>query len=329
MQLINIDNKEQLNNFVGAEPHSQFIQSWEWGEFQQGVSGRVWRIGVEEEGKIIASAKLIEKILPMGKRYFYCGRGPVVSEKLHEEDEEKYDEALEMIFMETERIAKDEGAMFLRFDPIHKTHHSKYEIFQTHSVQPRQTLVLNIEKSEDEILKEMHQKTRYNINLAVKKGVSIVEADVSRFEEFWHLLDQTSGRDKFRPHGRNYYQAMLNISNNFLKLFFAEHENRPIAAGIFTFFGDTATYLHGGSANDNRDVMAPYLLQWHAIKLARQLGYKYYDFHGIDETNYPGVTRFKKGFGGKERDYRGTFDLVYDEGWYSVYKMIRKVRRTF
>ena len=75
--------------------------------------------------------------------------------------------------------------------------------------------------------------------------------------------------------------------------------------------------------------MAPHLLQWHAIKLAKANGQKYYDFHGIDEARWPGVTRFKLGFGGFEVNYPGTFDLVYDPGWYSIYKMVRKVRRTF
>jgi len=75
--------------------------------------------------------------------------------------------------------------------------------------------------------------------------------------------------------------------------------------------------------------MAPHLLQWFQIKLAKNQGFKYYDFHGVDEVKWPGVTRFKFGFGAKQADYPGTFDLVYDQGWYNIYKMVRKVRRTF
>jgi len=329
MKLTNITNKKQLNDFVGGQPQAQFLQSWEWGEFQKQVSGRVWRLGAEDGGRLIASAKLIEKVLPMGKRYFYCGRGPVIDQALLAAKPEIEDQSVELIFNEVEKIARNEKVMFLRFDPLFKIYHSKYRIRQTHSVQPRMTIALDIAKSEDALLAAMHQKTRYNIGLAEKKGVEVVEAGKERFEEFWHLLDQTSGRDKFRPHGRNYYQTMLEIPSEFLKLFFAEYKGKPVAAGIFSFFGDTVAYLHGGSANELRNIMTPFALQWHAIRSAKSLGFRFYDFHGIDPEKYPGVTRFKRGFGGEEKHYPGTFDLVYDEGWYSIYKMIRKVRRTF
>ena len=175
----------------------------------------------------------------------------------------------------------------------------------------------------------MHQKTRYNIRLAEKKGVKIVESGAARFEEFWQLLVSTGDRDEFNLHGRSYYQEMLKFDSNFVKLFFAESEGKLLAVSLVVFFGDMATYIHGGSANENREVMAPYALQWQMIKLAKQMNYKYYDFHGVDEVKWPGVTRFKFGFGAKQADYPGTFDLVYDQGWYNIYKMVRKVRRTF
>jgi len=221
--------------------------------------------------------------------------------------------------------------MFLRFEPIYEFNvlDFSFPIFQTIDVQPSQTLILDLTKSEEEILQAMHQKTRYNIRLAEKKGVKIVEAGADRFEEFWQLLTSTGDRDDFNLHGRGYYQAMLKMDKSFVKLLFAEYQGKPLAGNLVIFFGDTATYIHGGSSNDNREVMAPYAMQWHTIKLAKQAGYKYYDFHGIDETKWPGVTRFKMGFGGQIVKYPGTFDLVYDEAWYNIYKMIRKVRRTF
>lgn len=329
MQLIEITDKKQLNDFVGSQAMSQFLQSWQWGEFQAKVSGRVWRIGVLDDGELVASAKIITKDLPIGRKYFYCARGPIVLNHANKK------EALELLFARIEDLAEQAGVMFLRFDPIHKTKDIKYKtkgdevLVKTHDVQPSKTLVLDLTKSEDEILQEMHQKTRYNIRLAEKKGVKVIEAGADRFEEFWNLLDQTSGRDKFRPHGRNYYQAMLQLDDKPVKLFFSEYKGRLIATALVSFFGDTATYLHGGSANENRAVMAPYVLQWQTIKLAKQLGHRYYDFHGIDEIKWPGVTRFKNGFGGFLVNYPGTFDLVYDQGWYSIYKMVRKIRRTF
>src|SRR3989338_8328575 len=122
---------------------------------------------------------------------------------------------------------------------------------------------------------------------------------------------------------------MIELEDCPVKLYFAEFKGKPISTALISFFGDTATYLHGGSSNQERNVMAPYLMHWHIIKLAKAQGQKYYDFHGISEDKWPGVTRFKKGFGGYELNYPGTFDLAYDQGWYSIYKMVRKVRRTF
>lgn len=329
MQTVEIINKEELNDFLMSQKNNQFIQSWQWGEFQEKVSGKVWRLGVKDNNELVASAKIITKELPAGKKYFYCGRGPIIT------DNTKKLEAARMIFEEIEKLADKENIMFLRFDPVQPIDELDYKtggkeaLIKTFDVQPSHTLILDLSKSLEDLLMEMHQKTRYNIGLADKKGVKIVEGGKSRFEEFWNLLDQTSDRDKFRPHGRNYYEAMLLLENSPIKLFFAEYEGRPIATALVSYFGDTATYLHGGSSNEDRNVMAPYLLQWHAIKLAKANGQKFYDFHGIDEERWPGVTRFKKGFGGMDVTYPGTFDLVYDQGWYAIYQMIRKVRRTF
>jgi peptidoglycan pentaglycine glycine transferase (the first glycine) len=329
MKVISIDSKQQLDGFVGSEKYSQFIQSWDWGEFQRVVSGNVWRVGVEDGGKLVASAKVLKKDLPMGKSYFYCGRGPIFLNKTWNV------EAAALIFGEIERIAKEEMVMFLRFDMDFDAISDVEQIIgdrtfiKSEDVQPAKTLVLDITKTEDEILNAMHQKTRYNINLALKKEVKVTEVAKDRFEDFWNLLDQTTGRDKFRPHGRSYYDAMLDIPTNSLKLMFAEYNGKPLAASIISLFGDSVTYLHGGSANDDRNFMAPYALQWGSIQLAKKLGYKYYDFHGIDEEKWPGVTRFKMGFGGEVINFPGTYDIIYDEGWYSVYQMVRKVRRSF
>jgi len=323
MKIINITNKEQLNNFVGQEKNSQFLQSWEWGEFQEKVSGIIWRIGIEDRGKLVCAAKIIKKSLPMGKSYFYCGRGPVFLNGAWDK------EAGNLIFNEIKKIAGNEMVMFLRFDPTITLPPLNYIIKKTLDVQPANTLILNLAKNEDDLLKEMHQKTRYNIRLAEKKELKITAAGKERFDEFWQLLDQTAGRDKFRPHGISYYKAMLDLPSDFIKLFFIESKKKFLACGLFSFFGDTATYLHGGSASESRNLMAPFLLQWEVIKKAKAGGFKFYDFHGIDEKKWPGVTRFKKGFGGEEINYPGTFDLVYDEGWYQVYKMIRKIRRSF
>jgi lipid II:glycine glycyltransferase (peptidoglycan interpeptide bridge formation enzyme) len=110
------------------------------------------------------------------------------------------------------------------------------------------------------------------------------------------------------------------------KIYFAEYEGKVLCANMMIFYGDTATYLHGGSSSADKNIMAPHLLQWEQIKLAKAKGYKYYDFWGIDEIKWPGVTRFKKGFGGFEVDYGGTWELAITKWKYTLYKLIKRIK---
>ncbi len=325
MNIIDIKNQNELNDFVVSQSTGQFLQSWQWGEFQEKVAGKVFRLGVFDNKEILATATLVKKFLPMGKSYFFCPRGPIFKSTKHQTP------IINFLFDEIKKIAKEEGVIFMRFEPIEELPITDYRlpIKRTLDVEPKKSLILDITQTEDELLKQMHQKTRYNIRLADKKGIKIVEGDVGDFEDLWRLLCETNSRDNFRLHGKKYYQEMLKLNSRFLKLVFAQYRGEKIAVNIITTFGDTATYIHGASANENRNLMAPHLLQWHNITTAKKAGFKRYDFFGIDEKKWPGVTRFKKGFGGQEIEYSGTFDLIADSGWYNIYKTVRKVRRTF
>ncbi|MBU4216731.1 peptidoglycan bridge formation glycyltransferase FemA/FemB family protein [Candidatus Parcubacteria bacterium] len=352
MKLIEL-NKEKLNNFLAEQRYSQFLQSHEWSEFQERVGQRVFRFGVEKDGKIMAVVSLIKKNIGAGKAYFYCPRGPVfwfsriqysVTAGFKLEEGPKV-EIWNFLFTEIKKIAQTENCLFLRFDPTDDFYlkGTSFKVRQTIDVQPSKTLILNLENTEENLLKEMHQKTRYNIRLAEKKGVTIREAGIDEFDKFWALMSETVERDGFRLHGKDYYKKMLStpqpsrsvvgvrvMSDELkIKLYFAEYEGRIIAANIITFFGDMVTYVHGSSSDQDRNVMAPYLLQWEIIKQAKNLGYKHYDFYGIDEIKWPGVTRFKKGFGGQEQTYPGTFDVIFNNFSYKAYQALRWLRRKF
>ncbi len=108
-----------------------------------------------------------------------------------------------------------------------------------------------------------------------------------------------------------------------VELFLADFKNKIIAANIVVFWEKTAIYLHGASDYEQRNLMAPHLLQWEQIKEAKKRGCIEYDFWGIDEKKWPGVTRFKKGFGGREVEYPGAFDLIFQPVWYKIYKIGR------
>ncbi|HOZ56164.1 MAG: Lipid II:glycine glycyltransferase [Parcubacteria group bacterium ADurb.Bin316] len=320
MQIVKLD-KEKLNEFLAIQDHGEFLQSGEWGELLKKDNGKVFRIGIEEHGKLVGVASFVKKTV-FGFNYFFCPRGPVVAES------EKLKVA-SFLFAEIEKAAKREKAIFFRFEPIFNIQSRELGVKLKRSVdvEPSKTAIVNLEKDEEKLLSAMHPKTRYNIRLAEKRGVKIKEGGKDDFDNFWRIMKETVARDGFRLHSKGHYQKMLELDNSFVRLFLAEYNSRIVAAVLSVFFGDTITYVHGASANKDRNVMAPYLLHWHIIKLGKSLGYKYYDFNGIDEHKWPGVTRFKIGFGGAEVDRPGTFDLVLKESGYNIYKILRSIRR--
>ncbi len=312
MKLIYLENPDQVNNFVKQSANSfgaEFLQSYDWGEILVKEEDDILRLGVVENDQLLAVATLVKKIINNHYFYWYCPRGPLGQI-----------EAIKFLISKAKKI--DKQALFLRIEPKQKIIGQ-----ETIAVQPKKTLFLDLEKSESELLKEMHQKTRYNIRLAEKKGVKIIEGDDKDFSEFWRLMELTGQRDSFRLHQAKHYQTLLTASNNKIKLFFGQYQDKNIVAGMFSFWGDKVTYLHGASDNKFRNVMAPYLLHWEIIKKAKKAQYKHYDFFGIDEQKWPGVSRFKLGFGGKTIKYPGTFDVVFKPILYNLYNLMRKLKR--
>ena len=267
---------------------------------------------------------MIEKSVFNKFKYSYSPRGPLVSDSASSEQKLKAFNFL------TQELKKNKS-IFFRFEArqnlVDSLMLSGLPLLKTIDLQPKKTLMIDLGKSEEEILKEMHQKTRYNIRLAKKKGLVIQEGGLEDFEDFWRLMQQTAERDKFRVHTKNHYQNLIRM--NQVKLFFVLHENKKIATGLFSFFGNKATYLHGASDNNYRALMAPYLLQFEMMMRAKNEGYSLYDFYGIDELKWPGVTRFKMGFGGFVYEYAGTYDLVFKKFLYNLYNLLRSLRRMF
>jgi peptidoglycan pentaglycine glycine transferase (the first glycine) len=323
MKIISIDNNQAAyfwqtdNSNFGNE----FLISKQWHEIQAKEGSQSELLGLEEENKVIAIFTTIKKRLGLSLFYYYLPRGPVFLNSLTEEEKKKA-----LAFLESE--FEKRGAVFLRIEPREKelSINAKDSI----NLQPQKTLMLDLSLSLDDLLKNFHSKTRYNIKLAQKKGMQIkVDDKMEAFDSFWSLMTETGKRDAFKIHNKEHYRLLATADSNFIKLFTAEFNGKVVAAGLFSFYGNKVTYLHGASSYQDRQLMAPYLLQWTVIKQAQELGYKYYDFYGIDEKKWPGVTRFKKGFGGFEIDYAGTKDIILNSGKYFFYQVLRFLRRLF
>lgn len=328
MELIKINNKEEYNSVNRREEYSQFSQSWEWGEFQKEAGNEVERFGLKEDGGLFFSVTAIVKKIPAGMSYYYLPRV---------QNKHLTGEHFDFLVSEIKKADNQRKILFIRIEPVTDLPKLDYVIKKTIHVQPEKTLILDLSKEEDELLKSMHQKTRYNIRLAAKKGVEINISGKDNFDDFWSIMEKTGQRDGFRLHGKDYYKKMLklpalngvdfNKNDLQLKLVTAKYDDSVICANIVAFYGNMVTYVHGASGDKYRNAMAPYLLQWETIKMAKEAGYKYYDFFGIDEKKWPGVTRFKKGFSGEYVEYPGAYDIVFGPVKYYLYNLARRVSR--
>jgi peptidoglycan pentaglycine glycine transferase (the first glycine) len=312
------DEKNDWNRFV-AEHGGGFLQSWEWGKFQESIGRQVYFL--RDDG---FWALVIKYQMPLNRNYLYCPHGPVLATNI------KTCGFLEAL----KDLAKKEKSVFLRIEPCANCTREDLNALcfvKSKDIQPHKTLVLDLAQKEEELLAKMHEKTRYNIGLAQRRGVAIKNFQFPifnfQFNEFWQLISQTANRQRIKIFPKEYYFKQLQINSDKFQnlLFLAEYQGKAIAANLVNVFGQTATYLHGGSDNEYRALMAPHLLQWEQIKYAKNQGCETYDFWGFDEERWPGVSLFKKGFGGREVQYVGTWDYIFDKKWYTIYKLARKI----
>lgn len=322
MELKLIEEKEKWDGFL-KENAGSFLQSFDWGRFQEGNSKKIFRMALTESGKIFLQAQIIENRLPFGK-YFYIPYGPVFNKENSSEENIR----LFLSFIkESKELAEKEKAIFLKIEPIFDLPEAPGSRFCRERVQPRKTLILDLAEPE-EMLRNLKKNTRYNINLAQKKGVEIRMLD-SYSDVFYRLLRKTRERQGFHSYPENYYKKMFDFATDDfqVKLFLAEHSGNPVAATIAIFFGNRATSLHTGFDYKYRELKAPYLLRWRIILEAQKKGLKEYDFWGIDEKKWPGVTALKKSFGGREEEYGQGREIIFDKKWYIFYRILKAILR--
>lgn len=319
MKIVNIDNQEQWDEWLKTNSqYNSFAQSWAWGDILLAEGKQVERLAVVEGERVLAQAQVVYSSLPFGWQYAFCPCGPVMSRG--------YEPFIDYL--------KSKNCIFFRVEPVSIIHDSKFIIQKTIDINPVATLILNLKKTEEELLSVMHQKTRYNIHLAEKKDLQI--KNEKNLEVFWDLMNKTGSRDKFSLHHKKHYEKVL--ESPMVVQLTAYEKEMPIAVAVFAKFGNTFTYLYGASDYARREFMAPYLLQWEGIKMGKKNNCEWYDFFGVAPVTdgnydlkhqYAGVTRFKLGFGGTPFQAPGTFDVVIDSKKYQIYNIFRKIRRIF
>jgi lipid II:glycine glycyltransferase (peptidoglycan interpeptide bridge formation enzyme) len=322
------------------EKEIDFLQSDYWRGFQENVGHRTFFLKEES-----FRASIIEHELPIVGKYFYIPRGPIMEHGTWNMEQKN---GFDKLF----NLAKENRVNWIRIEP---ENNQALELIKKsisfsikkapHDMQPREIFGMDIAKSEEELLSEMKSKTRYNINLAQKRGVSVkvISNDKNNkyyVDRFVELVSLTAERKGVSFHPENYYRKMLEIiPGDVLRLYVAEFENKIIAANLVIFYGDKATYLHGAADDEYRNVMAPYLLQWQAILDAKNAGYKFYDFGGVKSynmdhkawNNWRGITKFKLGFSPntKTTEFSGSHDIILNRWKYNVYIFIQKIKEIF
>ncbi len=349
-------------NAAGAS----LLQSWLWGEFKKQAGWSPLRLVMRGDTHraakqpLIASQMLFRAVprIPLPLSVAYIPRGPV-----YMPDASVGEDTEEAFWASIHSVARKRGAIFLKVEPnieldeqvTRATVDRKMQargFRPSGRLQPARTIVLDIGKSEDDLLRAMKPKTRYNLRLAGRRGVVVRRAEtLEDLRTFYNLLQVTGERDEFGIHTFPYYEQMLKLfglggDSNALVLL-AEHPDEseraegPIAGLLALKFGHEAIYMYGASANRGREHMPTYLLQWEAVKWARTHGCTVYDFWGIPDApsddeggssptaeavspinaraGLRGVYWFKKGFGGREIEYPGAYDYVYNPVGYRLW----------
>jgi lipid II:glycine glycyltransferase (peptidoglycan interpeptide bridge formation enzyme) len=319
----------EFETFARKNPRYNLWQSLQWKEFQNAIGRKTFLAGIKDKGQLIAGGLVIKHQLPWRKCWLEIPRGPLFSQ---EENKEFVQTQISCLMKVFHQLGQEENAIFCRINPyqfdLSASPGSRIvpELTESH---PATTLVLDLTLSKEELLKQMKPKGRYNINLARKKGVKVFRSIDT--DTYFQLLQETTKRDQFCGHAQNYYQKMLEAFQDKGFMLLAEYQGKIIAGGIFTLVGQRAIYYYGASGNQDRNVMAPYLVQWEAILEAKRQGCKIYDFLGIApegaENTHPlaKVTEFKRKFGGKIEKYPKGKDIIFSHWWYFLYRMKKKI----
>lgn len=321
--------------------NKDFLQSVEWRKFQESVGRKTFYV---EQGNF--SASIIEHKLPIAGSYFYVPRWPsarIFNFQFSISNQfSNFNDQISKQMQSLINLAKENKIGWIRIDLENEEllkvikNSVSYKIAKApHDMQPKEVFAIDITKTEEQLLKEMKSKTRYNIRLAEKKGVKIFN-NAKYIKDFLRLNRIMAKRQGISTHPDEYYQKMFEIiPSDILKLYVAEYEGKIIAANIVSFYGETGTYLHGASDDKYKNVMAPFLLQWKQIQDSRVFGCKKYDFGGIKteegDNSWSGITRFKLGFSPNTAPTRfsGSYDIVINKKKYLLYLFLQKARTFF
>jgi len=330
LRLVIIEQQHQWDAFISTSPSGHLLQSWGWGELKTSAGWHPLRLALwdTQREQIVAAAQVLRRTplhLPLSLGHLaYIPKGPVFDWSSHD-----VSYLVQTFFSQLQMNLINQGTLALQVEfacEVESSDSTKLirdldamHFQRVQAIQPGRTIFLDLTPDEDKLLANMKEKWRYNIRLAGRRGVQIRVAETVEDVQHWYgLLQTTSIRDRFGIHTLEYYLRAWQIfaPRKQARLFLAQY-NGQLLAGIFVgLMAKQAVYLYGASSNEQRQLMPNYLLQWEAIRWAKQAGAATYDFWGIPETDeqseaMAGVYRFKSGWGGRIVRFLGNYECLY------------------
>ncbi len=324
------------------------LQSWEWGEFRKMTGLEVVRLGRYDKNKLIETAQITIHPIPFTNYTIgYLPKGGIPSREMLQKLLE-IGKGYKCIFIKLEpNVVKD--TKILRYEDIKKEENQSLNILisqypniqlSPHPLFTKYTFRLDLTPSEEQLLKNMYPKTRYNIKVAQKHGVRVSEDNNDKaFEAYLDLLMETTKRQKFYAHNRKYHELMRESLKDqkilTVHLLKATYQDEVVVAWVVFLFNDVLYYPYGASSNKFRNTMASNLMMWETIQFGKKNGAKLFDMWGAlgpnPDKNDPwyGFHRFKEGYGSQLVEFIGSFDLVINPAVYNLYNLVHKGREFF
>ncbi len=345
MEIREIQDKEEWESFLAQCEERTFLQSWNWGEFQKKMGNKIWRLGIFDDDNLTAAA-LTSKISARRGTFLLIQHGPAFVPHCGT-TAGKPATVMEALINKLKELGKEEKAAFVRMNPLWENTQENLNILRgpglkespMHANAYEATWKLDITIPEEELLKNMRETTRYLIRHTQKNPDITVEKseNIKDIEIYQSLNKEVAKRQGFAPFSSEYIK---NEWETFLEdrqaaLFFGKYKDEIVCGALVIYWSGIGFYHQAASVSKYAKLSIPYLVQWEAIKEAKNRGCSWYDFWGYtDPKKYPhhpwaGPTLFKMGFNGQPEEYMKTRDLPLSGKYWLTYVLetIRKIKR--
>ena len=328
----NISEKNIWEEFVLSRNEANFLQSWSWGEFHEALGKIINRTGFFENNKLVGV--MLSVIEPARRgRYLTVPGGPII--------DWQNKNIINLFVNQIKQIAKENNCVFVRVRPQLKFDDFSKNLFKNLGfikapmhLHAELTSQLNIIKPEEELLLQMRKATRYEIKKGIKENIKITTStDEKDIQKFYDLQIETAKRQKFVPFSYKFLHEQFKIfaENGNVLLYKAEFENKLLAQAFIIFYGREAVYHYGASTDEGRHYPGAYLIQWEAIKEAKNRGMTRYNFWGVapegnSDHRFAGLSLFKRGFGGEDFQYLPAQDLIINKPKYLLNYIVEFLR---